>query len=364
MLPSHQSHRSSKHTHHRDELRREQRREERGKRKDTEIAEIVEGVSKMISGNVPTTPPKEMDTSTSYPTPLSYSGHYPSTSPRAPGRDNSPLPLGRVEPGKKHTMSTMGISTTSSEGIDVLSAETKTTFENLVKYLSRDNMDTPNLVYTAQSVIECISSIYLWARVDRNSPIKIPRSPGDQDVLSMYPEGSVVTVQKPTRSQENLRAAVALDSKCDDDAMSAISGSITGHRRRRNNGSVVSTESTSYRENWTRDMDPPTAFRGVGARTMAVPQYNRAMEDSVAMPYPTHTLGRPMSVMPGELINRHNPPPVSRVWREPEPSLVSRIETPVARPTTKTGVNNFRIARRNKNVNNTNDDDYPDDRIA
>lgn len=356
MFRTHQSHQSSKHGHNASdprEQRREQRREEREKKKESQIAEIVEGVSKVMGvghtsislrqGGIAQPPSQWMQTEATHLSP-----------PQDPELEKRRM---RVPVQRTHTA--------SFKGIDVCSAETKMTFENLVKYLSRESSEYPDLVYTASSVIDCISSIYLWARVDRNSPIKIPRCPGDLDVPSMYPEGSVVTVQKPTKSQEDLRTAAALNSKCDDDAMSAISGSITGHRRRRNNGSIVSAGSAQYKENWTRDMDPPVPYRGLGNRTVAVPQYNRVVEDPTDdNQYPSRGAGRSISILPGEVINGSGAAISTMPRRVAEPSLVSRIETPIARPTTKAGVNNFRIARRNKSTNAAVADEFVDDRIA
>lgn len=206
-------------------------------------------------------------------------------------------------------------------------SDTATTFENLAKYLNRENVEESNLVYSAVSVIELIGSLYMYICVDRNSPIILPRSPGDQDVLSMLPEGAKVTGRKPTASQENLKRSLALDTKCDDDTLSAISSSVTGHRRRRN-GSVVSGGSAAHADNWTSGMDPPTQYRGLGSGVRAVPQYEEPLTlreggsvcGAGVTPLPMQQYDGPkgtLPIQPGETINpRRFPPSASRAFKE------------------------------------------------
>ncbi len=101
---------------------------------------------------------------------------------------------------------------------------------------------TPGIevAYTNTSVAETLQCIYSWICVDPEVQIKLPKERATDDDLHMRPEGSIVSTAKRTMSRENLLKDARLGKHVDEEILSIVSSTISGHVRRRGPGSVAS----------------------------------------------------------------------------------------------------------------------------
>ena len=145
-------------------------------------------------------------------------------------------------------------------------ASCKTTFESLAKFVKAEIDVDPTTTYIAKSVVILITSVYDWLYIDPNSPVFIPMCPGEEEQLRMYPEGTIISRVRPSKSREDLFKMNALATDFDADEISTIHSSMVGSVRRRGTKSEVTTTSADNVEHWTNSVDPPEPYRAIGRK--------------------------------------------------------------------------------------------------